>query len=377
MSAPAKAQRTYVNLTPGDPAPWFNQRIAGNPSYSFDKAAGRYIALCFFVTAGDQASQTVLGAVRANQHLFDDQKTNFFGVSIDPADEKRLSEWLGAHCFWDADLRVSRAYGAVPMDSAAGESNITARRFWLVLDPSLRVLKSFPFTTGDPGCAAVFRYLEALPPVERAKGVEIQDPILYLPNVFEPELCQTLVDLYEEKGGSESGFMREVDGKTVVINDPVHKRRRDHNLEDPQLIEQIKGRIYRRIVPEIARAHQFHVTRMERFLVARYSAEEEGHFNPHRDNTTKGTAHRRFAVSVNLNEDYGGGELWFPEYGPKTFKPPAGAAVVFSCSLLHAARLVTRARRYVFLPFLYDEAAAALRFENNEYLDPTVGHYKR
>jgi len=376
MSVPAKA-RTYVNLTPGDPAPWFNQRLTGNPNYSFDKAAGRYIALCFFVTAGDQASQTVLGAVRANQHLFNDQKTNFFGVSIDPADEKRLSEWLGAHCFWDADLRVSRAYGAAPMDSAAGESNIAARRFWLVLDPSLRVLKSFPLTTDDPGCAAVFRYLEALPPVERAKGVEIQAPILYLPNVFEPELCQMLVDLYEEKGGSESGFMREVNGKTVVINDPAHKRRRDLNLDDPQLVEQIKGRIYRRIVPEIAKAHQFHVTRMERFLVACYSAEEEGHFNPHRDNTTKGTAHRRFAVSVNLNEDYDGGELWFPEYGPKTFKPPAGAAVVFSCSLLHAARLVTRARRYVFLPFLHDEAAAALRLENNKYLDPTVGQYKR
>jgi len=377
MSIQPKAQRTYVNLTPGDPAPWFSQRLTGNASYSFDKAAGRYVALCFFVSAGDPAGRAALNATNTNRHLFDDSKANFFGVSIDPADETRLTDWLGAHCFWDADLRASRVYGAVPMDCATGEPNIAARRFWLVLDPSLRVLKSFPFTTGDPGCAAVFRYLESLPPVERARGVEIQAPILYLPNVFEPELCRTLIGLYEEKGGTESGFMREVDGKTVIINDPVHKRRRDLNLEDPQLIEQIKARIYRRIVPEIAKAHQFHVTRMERFLVACYSAEEEGHFNPHRDNTTKGTAHRRFAVSVNLNDDYDGGELWFPEYGPKTFKPPAGAAVVFSCSLLHAARLVTRGRRYVFLPFLYDEAAAELRLENNKYLDPAVGQYKR
>ncbi len=377
MSAQANAQRTYVNLTTGDPAPWFNQRIAGNPSYSFDKAAGRYVALCFFVSASDQTSQAVLSAVRDHQHLFDDKKANFFGVSIDPADEKRLPDWLGGHCFWDFDLRASRLYGAVPMDCTAGEPNITALRFWLVLDPSLRVLKSFPFTTDDPNCQAVFRYIENLPPVDRAKGAEIQAPVLYLPNVFEPELCRTLIDLYEEKGGTESGFMREVDGKTVLINDPVHKRRRDYNLEDQQLIENIKARIYRRIVPEIARAHQFHVTRMERFLVACYSAEEEGHFNPHRDNTTKGTAHRRFAVSVNLNDGYDGGELWFPEYGPKTFRPPAGAAVVFSCSLLHAAKLVTRGRRYVFLPFLYDEAAAELRLENNKYLDPALGQYKR
>src|SRR5689334_12922468 len=134
MSAQANAQRTYVNLTTGDPAPWFNQRVAGNPSYSFDKAAGRYVALCFFVSASDQASEAVLSAVRAHQHLFDDKKANFFGVSIDPADEKRLPDWLGGHCFWDFDLRASRLYGAVPMDCAAGEPNITARRFWLVLD---------------------------------------------------------------------------------------------------------------------------------------------------------------------------------------------------------------------------------------------------
>ena len=27
MSAPAATQRAYVNLTPGDPAPWFTQRV--------------------------------------------------------------------------------------------------------------------------------------------------------------------------------------------------------------------------------------------------------------------------------------------------------------------------------------------------------------
>ncbi|HEX4859949.1 MAG TPA: 2OG-Fe(II) oxygenase, partial [Rhizomicrobium sp.] len=96
----------------------------------------------------------------------------------------------------------------------------------------------------------------------------------------------------------------------------------------------------------------------------------------HRDNTTKGTAQRRFAVSLNLNEDYEGGALAFPEFGPRRFRPQAGAAVVFSCSLLHQADLVTRGRRYVFLPFLYDEAAASLREQNNAFLDPAIGQYR-
>ena len=380
MSTSAKAQRTYVNLTPGDPAPWFSQRMTGNANRSFDKAAGCYVVLCFFITASDALGRETVDTVHANRHLFDDKRASFYGVSIDPADEKSgrvRADEPGIHHFWDFDFRVSRAYGAVPGNGAAGEANITTRRFWLVLDPSLRVLKSFPFVANDSNCDAVFRYLEALPPVDSPNGIEIQAPILFLPNVFEADLCRTLVEFYETNGGAESGFMREVDGRTVVVNDPVHKRRRDCNIENPQLIEQMKSKILRRIVPEIAKAHQFHVTRMERFLVACYSAEEEGHFNPHRDNTTKGTAHRRFAVSLNLNDDYDGGELWFPEFGPKSFKPPAGAAVVFSCSLLHAARLVTRGRRYVFLPFLYDEAAADLRAENNKYLDPALSQYQR
>jgi predicted 2-oxoglutarate/Fe(II)-dependent dioxygenase YbiX len=129
-------------------------------------------------------------------------------------------------------------------------------------------------------------------------------------------------------------------------------------------------------VPEIKKVHQFDVTRMERYIVCCYDAEEGGHFRPHRDNTTRGTAHRRFAVSINLNDDFDGGEVSFPEYGPQSFKPPPGGAVVFSCSLLHAVSRVTRGRRYAFLPFLYDDAAAAIREANNRYLGEGVGNYR-
>jgi predicted 2-oxoglutarate/Fe(II)-dependent dioxygenase YbiX len=115
---------------------------------------------------------------------------------------------------------------------------------------------------------------------------------------------------------------------------------------------------------------------MERYIVSCYTAEDAGHFRPHRDNTTSGTAHRRFAVSVNLNSDFDGGNLSFPEYGPRGYKVPTGGAVVFSCSLLHAVSPVTRGRRYAFLPFLYDEAAARVREANNKNLGEGVQAYK-
>jgi predicted 2-oxoglutarate/Fe(II)-dependent dioxygenase YbiX len=163
-----------------------------------------------------------------------------------------------------------------------------------------------------------------------------------------------------------------------MLADPSHKRRRDYVIEDPKLQQQLVLRIHRRLAPMVARAFQFEATRLERYIVACYDAEEGGHFRAHRDNTTKGTAHRRFAVTINLNAgDYEGGDLRFAEFGPATYRAPTGGAVVFSCSLLHEATPVTRGTRYAFLPFLYDEAAAELREANNAHLGEGLGAYKK
>ena len=169
--------------------------------------------------------------------------------------------------------------------------------------------------------------------------------------------------------------MREIDGKTVMLRDRAHKRRKDYTVQDAELIQQIQARIIRRITPEILKVYSFKATRMERYIVSCYSAEDSGFFRAHRDNTTKGTAHRRFAVSINLNADFEGGEVSFPEYGPRSFKPPPGGAVIFPCSLLHAVSQVTRGRRYAFLPFLYDDEAAKIREANNQFLGENIGTY--
>jgi peroxiredoxin/predicted 2-oxoglutarate/Fe(II)-dependent dioxygenase YbiX len=370
---------TYVALKPGDPAPWFEQRSASNPRFVFDTAAGRYIVLCFYASAADPVGRATLDAVIANSRVFDDIHACFFGVSLDPADESegRVREHVpGLRFFWDFDGVIGRLYGAVPREAGLRSTQIAARRFWVVLDPALRVLSVIPFAADGSDRDTVFRLLDGLPEPRRSAGVELQAPILYLPNVFEPDLCRHLTGLYDQHGGEESGFMREIDGKTVAVSDHNHKRRRDYTIADPELIKATQARIQRRVVPEILKAHQFKVTRMERYIVSCYAAEDGGHFRAHRDNTTQGTAHRRFAVSINLNSEFEGGELSFPEYGPRSFKPPPGGAVVFSCSILHAAGKVTQGRRYAFLPFLYDDAAARIREQNNQYLGEGLGRYK-
>ncbi len=144
MNAPAApAQRAYVNLTPGDPAPWFTQRL-GEEGYAIHRAGGRYVVLCFFASAANEAGKAAMALAAENPRLFDDGgKVSFFGVSLDRTDAERLGD--SPRWFRDFDGTIARAYGALPHDVRPEDKNVPARRFWMVLDPMLRVLKVVPF----------------------------------------------------------------------------------------------------------------------------------------------------------------------------------------------------------------------------------------
>ncbi len=374
--APEKAFK-FKRLEAGDPAPWFRQRSSSNEDYNFDTAAGRYIVMCFFLSAGQPAGQNMLKILSEYRELFNDDKIAFFGVTHDANDEKekRVAEQMpGIRYFWDIDGKIGKLYGSTPTEMPEGADKITLRPVWFVIDPTMRVRKVFAVKPDGSERHDVAAYLKTLPDVNKYPGFEVQAPVFILPNVFESEFCQHLIDLYLADGGTDSGFMREKDGKTISVTDYGHKRRSDFEIQDEALKTVIQQKVIRRIVPEILKVHQYEVTRMERYLVGCYDSATKGHFRAHRDNTTKGTAHRRFAVSINLNAEFDGGEVSFPEYGMKSFKPPVGGACVFSCSLLHEVSRVTSGKRYAFLPFLYDDAAAKIREQNVGFLES--GQYK-
>jgi predicted 2-oxoglutarate/Fe(II)-dependent dioxygenase YbiX len=348
--------------------PWFRARaIGGSDNYVFDTAAGRYILLLFLGRASDPAATEALRCVQRHRALFDDVSACFFGITGDAEDETagRVAQQLpGIRFFLDSDGALARLLGAAPAGAGEGE-----RRHWLLVDPMLRAVGAFPIEAGEPAIAALRQAAAHMPLPDWA-------PVLMAPNIFEPPLCERLIAHHQETGGEPSGFMREVGGKTVLVTDPQHKMRRDREITDEKLCGILRHRILTRLVPLVKRSFQFEATRMERYIVGRYEA-GAGHFRPHRDNTTRGTAHRRFAVTINLNAgDYDGGDLRFPEYGGRTYRAPTGGAVVFSCSLLHEATPVTRGTRYAFLPFLYDDSAARQREENNPHLGEGVGAYK-
>ncbi|WP_428377490.1 redoxin domain-containing protein [Lichenicoccus sp.] len=356
----------YATLLPGDPGPWFRQRCTTvHGTYTFDMSAGRHVLLFFFRSSLEPQTAADLAALKASRDLFDGRTAILFGVSADPEDEshRRVAQDLpGTRFFWDSDGLAGRLYGARRLD---GNDAAGMRPCWVVLDPMLRVLG---VTEQAPGRAAqvieAFRRQTAQP-VPNDRGA----PVLSLPGLFEAEFCQRLIACYEASESVASGVFTETDlGRSRAVSDPGFKRRRDCTLHDRVLVQQVQARIIRRAVPEIRKAFQFEASRLDRLILACYDAADRGCFGPHRDNTVQATAHRRFAISINLNDDFEGGEIGFPEFGPRTYRPATGGALIFSCSLMHAVSPVERGRRYACLPFAYDDAAEQLRQANRSII---------
>ncbi|MDB5450496.1 MAG: hypothetical protein JWQ52_1624 [Phenylobacterium sp.] len=332
-------------LTPGEPAPWFHAATPSNPEFAFDAVAGRFILLAF-LPRDVEGRTTALKALAAHQALFDDAKLAAFAVARDAQTAETAKDMRGLRWVLDPDGQVSLQFG---LD---GEADAFA---WMLLDPALRVMGSAPLAE----TASVFRVLSALPAPGDHAGVPLHAPVLIAPRIFESELCQALIALHAAGEAPFTGVMRDAGDRTVAVMDEL-KKRRDVLVSDPGLQAQIRERLEQRLFPQIQKALGFEATHIERYVVSCYDAADGGVFHAHRDNTTQGTAHRKFACSINLNDDFVGGDLRFAEFGPATYRPPVGGAVVFSCALLHEALRVTAGRRYAFLPFFYDAAGAAV-----------------
>lgn len=360
-------------LTVGDPAPWFTAASSVNPNYHFDTVGGHRVILCFFGDASVPAIAPIVDQFLALQPQLAALNVPFFGVTANPQDQP-LAERVQAiaYCkfFWDFDLRISRLYGVCAQTPGGAEGDWRYQPTTYVLDENLRVVGVFPMESGDQHVQQVLNRVQSLPSFPAATMAQRQAPVLLIPHVLDPAFCQELIQRYEADGGKDSGFMRQIEGKTVEILDPGFKKRRDYLVNEPVLLERINTLILRRIKPEIEKAFQFRITRFERHLVACYEATNQGFFNRHRDNTTKGTVHRRFAMTLNLNAgEYEGGCLTFPEYGAQLYRPNTGEAVIFSCSLLHEATPVTQGRRYALLSFFYNDEDAKVREQNRQYVE--------
>lgn len=223
----------------------------------------------------------------------------------------------------------------------------------LVVGPDSRVLARLEAHSHEAALAIARRQLMRSPPVSAPPHA----PVLVLDRVFSERLCARLVAYWREapKRKNEVATRRRGNARA----EPAKKRRTDAILADASLVAEIRTALARRVLPEIEKAFRMEIVSTEALRIGCYEAEALGAFARHRDNTTPFTAHRRLALSVNLNAgDYEGGALVFPEYGRARYRPGTGGAVIFSCALLHEAEPVTSGARFGLFTFLSDRAGA-------------------
>ena len=215
----------------GDSVPFFTAAETNNPTFNYSSVGGVYSVLSFLGTTKNPATRAALDHMASRADQFDDYRLCFFGILIDREDHQQKTVPTprpSFRYFWDFDHAISKLYGALvhtsPSEGAA--PMLGYRPFTLIVDPMLRVLAVIPMLDVEAHNRAFDTVIASLTgKADDHAGVPLTAPVLVVPRVFDSALCKRLIDYYEEKGGKESGFMREINGVTTPVMDHGFKRR--------------------------------------------------------------------------------------------------------------------------------------------------------
>lgn len=378
-----------MELRFGNPSVGDQMRELDLPSTTGEKLGlnelvGKPLVLVFSASEKTEVGRKLLSELKKAHAQFAARGIEVVVISLSPVEALQAivkEQALPFPMLSDPRIEASAGFGALRPEEGAASPGVStieapqvegkqqirlkARRRTLLVRPSLHIAKIYDDADPDTHVEQILKDFDQLIAPEPPRQIVQHAPVLLIPNVIPPELCRRLIQMWEEQGNVDSGFMKQIDGQTVGQLDYSHKIRRDHFMKECPELDLIKRYLGARVIPRIKQAFNYDVSRFEDFRIACYDAARGGYFRPHRDNTTAGTAHRRFAMSLLLNDDYDGGSLRFPEFGLNEYRPEAGSAVIFSCSLLHEAMDVKRGLRFVLLTFLYGEKEAKIREEYN------------
>lgn len=341
-------------VEPGDIAPNFvlPDEAGRRTELDADAVAGHFTVLVFFSGSAPEAARLQLQSLAAAAPSFETHAARLFAIGGQaPAANAALREAgrLPFPLLADPGGQCRAAY----LGAAGGEIST------VVLAPNRHVLAVIDGAEDQAG--------RALAAVTAAASLRCSatvssphPPVLIVPEVLSRADCQHLITVFALQGHVwlQPGHAQQMPPHDYKVRVPEYGRRDriDHFIVNRETNDLIHSRFHARLFPEIKKAFQYDITRYEPYRIACYEGERGGELHGHRDNTLPIVAHRRFAVSVNLNiEEFEGGELRYPEFGGEMYRPETGAAIAFSCSVLHEAMHVTKGRRYVLLAFLGGE----------------------
>ena len=178
-------------------------------------------------------------------------------------------------------------------------------------------------------------------------------PVLMVPDVISDDLATRLIAYLENN--RDAAFHNSSDYKS-----------RSHIHPDAALEKELDDKLSKSLLPEIEKVFYSAISHRETYKICCYDAEDAGCFGKHRD-TIDPHLHRRYALTLVLNDDFEGGGISFPEYTDELITVPRNWAVVFPGSLYHQVHNIGVGRRYVIISFLFSEAEARLKDDSERY----------
>lgn len=215
----------------------------------------------------------------------------------------------------------------------------------LLLSPNKRIKDIFEYIDNN-----FIKYLEELDLSQYYDYNSI--PYIIIENVLDNNLFDKIIEYYNENKNTEKVKLSKTKTKD-----------REHIHTSKLLTNTIDNKLSRTIFPEVKKIYNYDIKFREDYKICNYDSNSSGRFHQHRD-TPHPYNHRKFAMSLLLNDDYEGGELYFPEYNIK-LKPPKNAAVIFPGILSHGVLDVTKGNRMSLITFFTTKEVESYRITNN------------
>lgn len=350
----------YVRpLFHGAPLPAFDVKDEnGRPlRLSDDYLCGKPLLLVLLNTEDEARIRAVLGAVAARKQALDDADVAVIGFSANSNARQNRAHQHASDFHWPLPADATgQIYAGLGVHKGRG---IGDRLIWVT---PLRQIHTW-FDDSD-NLNDTLDTLMSQTTASPAGDMPLHPPVLLIPDVLSPSECHQLIESVESgapltvsppKPGEIAGDYQ------IPVYDYNRQDRVDHIIKDQTTQQFLDERIFQRVVPIVKKAFAFDITRREDLHVARYEGAREGSVVGHRDNVTAATAHRKFALSLNLNDDYDGGDVVFKEYNQAGYKSGTGAALIFSSALLHEVRETTRGVRYTLISHFFNDQAGQPR----------------
>ena len=184
-------------------------------------------------------------------------------------------------------------------------------------------------------------------------------PFIKIENVLNEELLNEVIEYYNKKKVSNE-----------LIDHKHSTKDRSHVHPDLELEKKLDNKLSRSVLPELRKIYYFDAKNRENYKICSYDSESSGRFHSHRD-TPCPNQHRKYAMSLILNDDYDGGELYFSEYDTK-IKPKANTAIIFPGLSSHKVLEVTKGNRMAIITFFVTKNSKNYNMKEHFYDDRQV-----